>query len=152
DFPIVPPPQSAGEPDWSQVQDTLTSDGGRYLALVIPRVPPGGVARRILLAVPAADQTFQLHVALTPPWADGSTFRTCLADGGAIQNPTCMGSQLSAINAYLAGASGFAAVNGIGLWAKVGWQCEGATTLTSAVANARQTLGFMLQRVEETGT
>src|SRR5262249_53638551 len=53
---------------------------------------------------------------------------------------------------YLAGSTGFAALNGVGLWAKIGWQCEGATTLPSAIAKARQALDFMLQPVEGTGT
>src|SRR5262249_24110552 len=67
---------------------------------------------------------------------------------GVISNTACMGSQLTAINAYLAGTTGIAALNGIGLWAKVGWQCEGASTLPGAIAEARQALGFMIPPVE----
>ena len=70
-----------GEPDWSLVQDTLTTASGRYLALVIPRVSPGTLSRRIWLTV-LTTPTFQLTAALTPPWADGNVLRTCLSDGG----------------------------------------------------------------------
>jgi hypothetical protein len=40
------------------------------------------------------------------------------------------------------------AVNAAACWAKVAWQCQGAQTLSSAVAAARQTLAFMLPGIE----
>src|SRR5439155_26284548 len=49
------------------------------------------------------------------------------------------------------GTTGIAALNGIGEWAKIGWQCEGAGTLPAAIAEARQALDFMVQPVEQPG-
>ncbi|HEY6196500.1 MAG TPA: IPT/TIG domain-containing protein [Candidatus Eisenbacteria bacterium] len=152
DFALAAPPREGGEPDWSQVPLSFTSAGGRYLALVIPRLPPGVLTRRVYLTVPASDPTFQLTAALTPPWADGATFRSCLSDGEVIQNPACMGTKLTAINAYLAATPGIEALSGIGLWAKIAWQCEGATTMPAALATAEQALDFMVQPVEQRGT
>ena len=69
-----PPPRTGGEPDWSAVPLTFTSGSGhRYLVLVIPRVPPGTITRRVTLTVPD-HPPFQLRAALTPPWADGTSF------------------------------------------------------------------------------
>src|SRR5262249_5843578 len=124
---------------------------GRYLALVIPRVPPGTTSRRVLLAVPSTP-TFQLTAALTPPWSDGYAFRACLVDGGASTNPSCMGAQLSAINSYLAIHPEIEALNGVALWAKVGGQCEGAGSPTVALAKARQVLDLMVKPVEQVGS
>jgi hypothetical protein len=152
DFPLTAPPTDAGEPDWSAVPLTFTSAGGRYLALVIPRVPPGLLTRRIILTVPSSDPSFHLTAALTPPWADGATFRNCLVTGGVIQNPSCMGAQLGAISAYLTDTPGIQALSGIGEWAKIAWQCEGAAKLSSAIAKAEQALDFMVQPVEQPGT
>src|SRR5262249_42294217 len=148
DFPLSPPPQSGGEPDWTQVPDTLTSPDGRYLALVLPRVPPGTVTRRLYLTVPSSHASFQLHVALAPPWSDGTLFRTCLEDNGVIQDVACLGTQLTAISGYLASTTGIAALNGVGEWAKIGWQCEGAGSVSAAIAESRQALNFMVQPVE----
>ena len=96
--------------------------------------------------------TFQLTAALTPPWADGNVLRTCLSDGGVITNTACMGNQLTAINAYLAIHPEIEALNGIALWAKVGWQCEGAGSPTAALAKARQVLNLMAKPVEQVGS
>jgi hypothetical protein len=151
DFTLASPAQDAGEPDWTQLPDTLTTAAGRYLALVIPRVPPGTVTRRVLLSVPSTP-SFSLTAALTPPWVDGTQLRTCLADGGVIENTACLGTQLTAINAYLANHPEIEALNGIGLWAKVGWQCEGGGNLDDALGKARQVLGLMVGPVEQQGT
>src|SRR5262249_45590733 len=140
----TPPSRVGGEPDWSQVPLTFTSGSGKqYLSIVIPRVPPGTLTRRVTLTVPD-NPAFQLRAALTPPWVDGTVLRGCLTDGGVITNAACMGTQLTAINAYLASTPGIAALSGSGVWAKIGWQCEGAGTLPSAVAKAEQVLDFMV--------
>jgi hypothetical protein len=152
DFPIAPPPQDAGEPDWSQAPLTLTSPGGQYLALVIPHLPPGVRTRRMYLTVPADDSTFHLTAALTPPWADGASFRTCLTDGAGITDAACAGAQLTAINSYLADTPVVEALSGIALWAKIAWQCEGAATLPAALATAEQVLDFLVQPVEQQGS
>src|SRR5207247_1951160 len=75
DFPLAYPPQAGGEPDWSTVPLAFTSPGGRYLDVVIPRVPPGTTVRRVYLTVPASDSVFKLRAAVTPPWEDGAVFR-----------------------------------------------------------------------------
>jgi hypothetical protein len=146
DFPLASPPRDGGEPDWSIVPLTFTSPAGKYLALVIPRIPPGVTARRIYLTVPNTVASFDLDVALAPPWTDGEVFRSCLSS--VISNPSCMGSQLTAIDTYLAATTGIQALSGIGLWAKIAWQCEGAATLPAALAEAEEVLDFMLQPVE----
>ena len=68
-----------------------------------------------------------------------------------ITNPACMGNQLTAINAYLAIHPEIEALNGIALWAKVGWQCEGAGSPTAALAEARQVLNLMAQAGRASG-
>jgi hypothetical protein len=151
DFALAYPPRDGGEPDWTTVPLSFTSAGGRYVALVIPRVPPGTFTRRIYLTVPASAPTFQLVAALTPPWVDGATLRACLSDGGVISATSCMGTQLTAINAFLVGNPQLAALSGIGVWAKIGWQCEGAASLPAAVAKAEQVLDYMVQPVEQQG-
>lgn len=40
------------------------------------------------------------------------------------------------------------ALSGIGLWAKIAWQCEGAASLPAALVKAEQVLDLMLQPVE----
>ena len=152
DFPLAYPPRDGGEPDWSQVPLSFAGPGGRYLALVIPRVPPGTMTRRVALTVPATVSTFQLRAALTPPWVDGATLRNCLSDGGVIGNPPCMGMWLTAINSFLAANPQLAALSGIAVWAKIAWQCEGAASQPAAVAKAEQVLGYMLRPVEESGS
>src|SRR5262249_32859007 len=101
-FTLSSPLQDAGEPDWTQLPDTLTSPSGRYLALVIPRVPPGTGTRRVWVPARPSTPNFQLTAALTPPWIDGMTFRTCLSDAGVIGNATCAGGQITATHAFLA--------------------------------------------------
>ncbi len=152
DFTLTPPPQAGGEPDWSLVPLTFTSPGGQYLPVVIPRVPPGTTTRRVFLTVPAADPTFTLRAAVTPPWIDGNVFRGCLAASGLITAPSCMGAQLTAINSFLALDPSIAALSGIGVWAKIAWQCEGAATLPAALVKAEQVLDFMVMPVEQPGT
>src|SRR5262249_22065555 len=40
-FTLGYPPQAGGEPDWTTVPSTFTSPSGRYLAIVVPSLPPG---------------------------------------------------------------------------------------------------------------
>ena len=120
-----------------------------YAELVIPRVPPGTVARRIWLTVPTTP-TFQLIAALTPPWADGATFRACLDT--VVTSTSCMGDSLTALNAYLAKHPEIEALNGIAVWAKIGADCEGAGTIAAAVGEARQVLDLMVKSVEQQST
>jgi hypothetical protein len=148
DFPVASPPQSAGEPNWSTVPLTLNGPGGKYAVLVIPRLPPGVTTRRFYISVPNSVTSLRLDAALAPPWLDGNVFRSCLSGAGVITNPSCMGSQLTAIHTYLAASSGISALSGIGLWAKIAWQCEGAATLPAALTKAEQVLDYMLQPVE----
>ena len=147
DFAVASPPRAGGEPDWGQVPQSLTSTGGRYLALVIPRVPPGVMTRRVMLTVPSSDSSFQLGAAVTPPWVGGTSLGSCLS--GLIGSPNCMGTQLTALNDWLANASGVAALSGIGEWAKIAWQCEGAGSLPAAIAKAEQVLDSLGQAVEK---
>src|SRR4029453_4455797 len=143
DFVVSAPPQAGGEPGWGAVPLTFTSAGGRYLPLVIPRVPPGTTTRRIVLNVPASVPEFQLAAAVAPSWADDALFRSCVSGGGVIGNPSCMGAQLAAINAYLATHSSGEAMSGTGIWAKGAWQCEGAGTLAAAIAKSEQVLDYL---------
>ncbi len=152
DFAVSAPPQGSGEPDWSTVPLGFTSPGGRYVPLVIPRVPVGTTVRRVFLTIPAADPTFVMRAALAPPWIDGNVFRGCLTAGGVIANPACMGSQLSAINSYLAGNPQLKALSGVGVWSKIAWQCEGAGTLAAALAKAEQVLDYMVTPIEVPGS
>ena len=147
DFAVASPPWAGGEPDWGQVPQTLTSAGGRYLPLVIPRVPPGVMTWRVVLTVPPSDSSFQLGAAVTPTWAAGTSLGNCLS--GLIGNPSCMGTQLTALNDWLANASGVVALSGTGEWAKIAWQCEGAGNLTAAVAKAEEVLDSLGRVVEE---
>lgn len=149
DFALASPPQEGGEPDWSLAPQTLDGETGRYLAVVIPRLPPGATVRRIYLTVPNEVTGFDLDAALSPPWADGAVFRSCLSGNGVIADPACMGAELTAIHAYLASTPGIEALSGIGLWAKVAWQCEGAATLPAALAMAEQVLDFMAQPIQQ---
>jgi hypothetical protein len=151
DFALAHPPRDGGEPDWTTIPLSFTSDSGQYLALVIPRVPPGTMSRRVYLTVPANDSTFQLGAALTPAWVDGVTLRNCLSDGGVIVNTSCMGTWLTAINSFLTANPQIAALSGIAVWAKIGWQCEGAATLPAALVEAEQALDYMVQPVERQG-
>jgi len=149
DFPLASPPRAGGEPDWSTVPLTLGNPGEQYLALVIPRVPPGVVTRRVILTVPASDTAFALGAALTPPWVDGAGLGICLVGAGVIGNPGCMGAQLSAMNDSLLSTPGIPALNGIGAWAKITWQCEGAGSLPAAVAKAELVLDYLEQVVKQ---
>jgi hypothetical protein len=151
-FTLTAPPQAGGEPDWTTAPFTFTSPGGRYAAVVIPRIPPGTLARRVYLTVPATDPTFSLRAAVSPTWVDGTSFRGCLIAGGVITNAPCMATGLSAINADLAGTSGIEALNGIGVWSKIAWGCEGASTLPASLAKAEQVLDFMVQPVDQLGS
>jgi hypothetical protein len=151
DFPLAHPPQGGGEPDWSQAPLTFTGPGGRYLPLVIPRLPPGATVRRLTLTVPNSVTNMTIDAALTPPWADGEAFRSCLFGAGVVQAPACMGTQLTALNASMTATPGLAALSGIGVWAKIAWQCEGAASLPAALAEAEQVLDLMLQPVEQGG-
>jgi hypothetical protein len=151
DFQLTAPPQDGAEPDWSTVPLTFTSPGGRYAPIVIPSVPPGTTVRRIYLTIPPSDPTFVLRAALTPPWVDGNKFRACLANGG-ISDPVCMGAQLTAINAFLAATPGIDALSGIGVWAKIAWQCESARPLPVSLTKAEQILDFMESPLEPGGS
>jgi hypothetical protein len=148
-FPLATPYRAPGEPDWSLDSLTFTSATGRYLALVIPRVPPGVTSRRINLTVPSTVTSFSIRAALTPPWVDDNIFGTCLVSGGAISNEPCMETQLFVMNDTLAAHPEIQAMSGIGMWAKIGWQCEGATSLTAAQNKSRQALGYMKQLIEQ---
>jgi trimeric autotransporter adhesin len=147
-FPLAYPPRTGGEPDWSTVPLGFTSPSGRYVPIVIPRVPPGTTTRRIYLTVPLNVTSFMLRAATTPPWADGNTFRNCLVTGGVITNPACMGTQLTNINAYLASHLELEGLSGVGVWAKVAWNCEGSATLPAALVKAEQILDYMVSPVE----
>ena len=146
DFPLSYPPRDAGEPDWSTVPLGFTSPRGRYVPLVIPRVPPGTTVRRINVTVPPTDPSFVLGLATTPPWADGNKFRSCLS--AVVSAPACMGAQLTAINAYIAGHPEVEALSGVGVWAKEAWNCEGSSTLPGALTKAEQVLDYMVGVVE----
>jgi hypothetical protein len=152
DFPLGYPPQAGGEPDWSTVPLDFSSPGGRYVPVVIPRVPPGTTARRIYVTVPPSVSSFKLLTAVTPSWVDGNKFRNCLTSGGVITAPACMGAQLTAINSFLAGNPQLQALSGIGVWAKIAWQCEGATTFPLALTRAEQVLDYMVGPVELPGS
>jgi hypothetical protein len=151
DFPLSAVTQEGSEPDWTQLPDTLTGATGRFMALVIPRVPPGTTVRRIYLTVPSPG-TFQLIAAITPPWVDGTQFRVCIAEGGIVSDTDCMGGQLNSINTVLAAQTTMQALDGIGVWAKIGWRCEGAASLPDALAEARQALELMLRPVEQSAS
>jgi hypothetical protein len=147
-FQLATPNRDPGEPDWNLDSLSFTSPQGRYLVMVIPRIPPGSIARRVNITIPNGVTAFRLQAAVTPPWVDGVTLRSCLNGAGVIQNPACMGTQLTAINAALASAPSVETLSGIGVWAKIGWQCEGATSLTGALDKSRQVLEYMRQAVD----
>src|SRR5207244_3490433 len=108
----------------------------------------GILVRRVSISSPV---DYQIGASLVSPWADGDKFRACLQGSGAIQNPACMGAQLGAINSYLAGTQGIEALSGIGVWSKIAWQCEGASSLPAAVAKAEQVMDFMAGPLEGGG-
>ncbi len=153
DFAVAPPPQSVGEPDWAQAPLTLPGAAGKYLSLLIPRVSPGLLVRRVYLTVPTVNTMFELRVGLTPPWGDDPAgLATCLADAGVTVSMPCLGTQLGAITSYAAAHPELAAVNGVGVWAKEAWQCEGASTLAAALAKAEQVLDVLVGPTEQPGT
>ena len=144
DFALSYPPQFQGQPDWSTVPLFFTSSSGKYLPIVIPRVPPGTTTRRIYLTVPGPTHPpFQLIAAVAPPWVDGVVFRSCLSPAAGIGNPTCMGTQLDGLNAHLAANPGIEGLSGIAWWAKIAWVCEGAGTLPAALVKAEQVLDYL---------
>jgi hypothetical protein len=63
-----------------------------------------------------------------------------------------MGAQLSAIDATIGLDPSVEALSGVGVWAKIAWQCEGATTLAAAVTEAEQVLDYLVMPVEQPGT
>jgi hypothetical protein len=152
DFPLAAPPQAGGEPDWTTVPLGLTSPGGRYVPVVIPRVPPGTTVRRVLITIPPTHTSYVLRAALTPPWVDGAVFRSCLLTGGVISAPACMGDTLTAVNDYLAANPQIQALSGVGVWAKIAWQCETARPLPAALIKAEQILDFMVTPIEVPGS
>jgi hypothetical protein len=151
DFPVSSPPQSGGEPNWSGVPLTFTVGSGQYLPVVIPRVPPGTLRRRFLLNAPSNVPLMQMGAALAPTWSSGGTFVGCLSSGGVLLNPTCAGPQLASLNSFLAANPQMDGMSGTQMWAKIAWQCEGATDLTTATAKSKQVLDY-LEAVIETGT
>src|SRR6185503_10701208 len=89
DFPIAAPPSVGPEPNWSAAPLTLDRPGGKYMALVIPVLPPGVSVRRVYLTVPSSVGAFSLSASLTPPWTDAQ-LPGCLAGGGVIPTPSCV--------------------------------------------------------------
>jgi hypothetical protein len=153
DFPVTPAPQAGSEFDWSQAPQTLNGPGGRYFPVLIPRVSPGTSTFRVELSVPITDPSFQLRAAIAPPWGDGTSLGPCLADGAVITSAACAKTQLAAINSYLLGTPGIEALSGIGAWAKIAWECEGATAdVNAAVARGQQVLDFMVQPILQQGS
>jgi len=140
DSTVASPPQDPGEPNWSLVPLSFTGPTGQYLVLVLPRVPPGTVSRRIYLTVPASDPSFQIVSAVMPKWEEGPDFDACLRDGGIVAAAPCAGGQLGIMNAYAANTPGVYALSGSRVWAKIGWQCEAAGTLPAAIVQAQQAL------------
>jgi hypothetical protein len=82
-----------------------------------------------------------------PSWEESPEFDACLRDGGIVAAAPCAGGQLGLMNAYVANTSGVYALSGTRMWAKIGYQCEAATTLPAAMAQSQQALNFMLQSV-----
>jgi hypothetical protein len=152
DSTVASPPQDPGEPNWGQVPLTFTGSTGQYLVLVLPRVPPGTVSRRIYLTVPASDPTFSLVAAVMPTWEESPSFDSCLRDGGIVAAAPCAGGHLGLMNAYAANTPGVYALSGTRVWAKIGYQCEAATTLPAAIVQSQQALNFMLQSVTPPST
>ncbi len=148
-FPLTAPHRDAGEPDWTLDSLTFTSPTGRYLALVIPRIPARtAITRRINLTVPPTVPQVQLAAAVAPQWAHGNVFSNCLVNAGVITNPSCVATQLTTVTDTLASRPELDAMSGIGIWSKVAWQCEGAASLIAAQNQARQILGYMRQIIE----
>jgi hypothetical protein len=149
DFTVSPPPLAGGEPDWSQSPYTFGSAGGQVISFVIPRVPQGTTVRRFTLNVPASTTQFQLGVAVTPSWTANPPLLGCLASAGLLTNTSCDGGYLTTINGYLAANPQLDAVNGVGIWAKGMWECEGATTLSQANGKAVLVVGTLDSYLEQ---
>src|SRR5262249_26984656 len=92
---------------------------------------------------------FTFGAAVTPTWTANPPLLGCLAGPVGLTNTSCDGSYLTTINAYLAGNPELDAVNGIGLWAKGMWQCEGATTLAQADGKAVSAVGPLDSYLEQ---
>jgi hypothetical protein len=149
DFTLAYPPQAGGEPDWSLVPATLSDGSGIYTAVVIPRVPPGTTVLRFHLTVAPGTNPFQLLTAVAPAWEGRPELGVCLNDADAIDQPSCMGGVLSIVGDTLAAHPEWTALSGIGLWAKVGWACEGAASLAAAIAEAQETMDFVRSTIQE---
>ena len=150
-FTLSPPPQAGGEPDWSSVPATFQVASGQYLPVVIPRVPPGTLRRRFLLNSPSNVSLVQMGAAVAPSWSAPGSLLSCLSAGGVIQNTTCAGGQLAAIDAYLAANPGLEGMSGTGIWAKEAFQCEGTPDLNTSITHAKQVLD-LLEGAVESGT
>ncbi len=163
-FDLTAAPTEGGELDWSTVPLTLAGPGGHYLALLIPRVPPGTVVRRLYVSAPNDILSFDLRVAIAPPWEIpqeseeqqelqlNPTLGDCLVDGGVFSSQTCVQPGLTAINDYLATHPEIEAMSGIGVWAKIAWNCQGATSMPQALALSQATLDFMGRPIFPQGT
>ena len=147
-FVLSPPAREGGEPSWSGVPPTFAAGSEQYLPLVIPRVPPGTLRRRIILNAPSNVSLVQLGAAVAPPWS-GGTFAGCLNSGGVVADPACTASRLTSINSYLAANPQLDAMSGTGIWAKEAWQCEGAVDLNTAIAKSEQVLDYLDLPIEQ---
>ena len=145
DFALVPPAGTAGEPVWAGIPATLTGTLGRFLVAVVARIPPGTQTWRLYLTIPAGtDSSFDLTAALTPSWPGDPSFLDCLSEHPVAMDSVCLASRLGEMSSALAGLPEGAALNGIGVWSRVGWQCQGAATLEQAVAKAQGSLEYIL--------
>jgi len=149
-FDVSAPLQEGGEPDWSTVPVVRSDVGGSYAVLVIPRLKPGTTVRRVYVTVPNSVTSYELTASLTPPWLDSEALRACLTGGAVITDAGCMGTQLTALDAYMVATGGIDALNGLAIWAKEAWNCEGAGTIGAAQTAAEAVLDFMLQPVAGT--
>jgi hypothetical protein len=147
---FAPTPLSGCSPD-SIPPITLAVPSGRYLPLVIPRVPPGVTVRTIQLTVPpsASGTLFDLDAAVTPPWTRDPGFLSCLARSGVIQDSACVGLELEALVDSLAEAAGIRAVSGVAVWSRIACRCEGAATPSAGLVIAQRVLELMLQAIQQ---
>jgi hypothetical protein len=123
------------------------------VSLVIPRQAPGVTVRRVYVTVTGAVPTYELRAGVTPGWGeDPAGLVACLGAAGVSLTQPCAGNELSAFAAYVAAHPELAALNGVGVWAREAWRCEGAATLPDALTKAAEVLGVLVQPAEQPGT
>ncbi|MEQ1831528.1 MAG: FG-GAP-like repeat-containing protein [Candidatus Eisenbacteria bacterium] len=152
DFAVPAPPGRIGEPDWSAVPLVSSTSAGQYVSLVIPRVPPGVVTRRVYLTLPLEVPSLDLRGGTAMPWnVNPAALQACLADTGVVRNSACMTTGLPEIADSILAHPEVAAFSGVAFWSQEAFRCELSGSLPAAQAAAEEVLGRLAAPFESEG-